>query len=85
MSLQGRNRAIYSYNNANRRYSNFMYNNIDKANCYKSDFRNTIFDGTSLRATKIYSIFENVIFIAVNADGAKFKGGTFFTAFLMAF
>ena len=50
MSLQGKNRAVYSYNNLDRSGSNFMYKNFDKANCYHTNFRQTVFDGASLRA-----------------------------------
>lgn len=52
MSLQGKNRAVYSYKNDDKSGSNFMYKNFDKADCYHTSFRNTIFDGASLRATK---------------------------------
>ncbi len=89
MSLQGKNRAVYSYNNADRRGSNFMYKNFDKANCYNSDFRNAIFDGASLRATKIkycnmsHSHFCGTEFIGTNIRGTRFNNSVFVNAIFL--
>ena len=50
MSLKGKNRAIYSYNNEQRVGSNFMYKDFEKSHSYRSNFQNAKFDYASLRA-----------------------------------
>ncbi len=88
MSLQGKNRAIYSYNNADCSGKNFMYKNFDKANCYHSNFRNTVFDGASLRATKFKycnmseSHFYGTEFIGTNIRGSCLKNAVFKNAII---
>lgn len=90
MSLQGKNRAVYSYNNLDRSGSNFMYKNFDKANCYHTNFRQTVFDGASLRATKFKycnmseSHFSGTEFIGTNLRGTRFNNSVFENAIFQA-
>ena len=64
MSLKGKNRAIYSYNNEQHAGSNFMYKDFEKSHSYRSNFQNTKFDYASLRAAHMKFC---------NFDGAGFK------------
>ena len=64
MSLKGKNRAIYSYNNEQRVGSNFMYKDFEKSHSYNSNFQNAKFDCASLRAAHMKFC---------NFDGASFK------------
>ena len=38
MSLEGKNRKVFSYNNEDRRGSNFMYKDFEKCNSYHTNF-----------------------------------------------
>lgn len=45
MSLKGKNRAIFSYNNVDRNESNFVYKDFEKTRSYHSSFVGAKFTG----------------------------------------
>lgn len=83
MSLKGKNRAIYSYNNVDKSGSNFMYKDFEKTKSYLSNFKDTSFDYVSLRAAHMKfcnfdgASFIGTEFIGTNLRGSTFKGGKF--------
>lgn len=48
MSLQGKNRKVFSYINKDCSGKEFSYQNFDKANCYHTSFKDAILNGASL-------------------------------------
>ena len=50
VSLKGKNRAIFSYNNVERNESNFVYKDFEKTRSYHSSFVGAKFTGISFRA-----------------------------------
>lgn len=83
MSLKGKNRNLFSYNNADRKNSHFMYKDFEKTKSYHTDFSKAAFTGTSLRAAQLKycsfsgAIFSDVDFVGTNLRGSSFKGATF--------
>lgn len=83
MSLVGKNRAIFSYNNKNKNDSNFMYKDFEKTKSYHSSFLNAKFIGTSLRAAHMKycnftgCTFHGVDFVGTNLRGSVFKDASF--------
>lgn len=83
MSLKGKNRAIYSYNNEQRVGSNFMYKDFEKSHSYNSNFQNAKFDCASLRAAHMKfcnfdgASFKETEFVGTNLRGSTFRGAKF--------
>ncbi len=78
MSLVGKNRAIFSYNNAERNNSNFMYKDFEKTRSYHSSFVNAAFTGTSFRAAHMkYCDFSNCVFDGADFIGTNLRGSIF--------
>ncbi len=83
MSLTGKNKAIYSYNNKERSGRKFMYKDFEKTKSYNSDFSKSEFIGTSLRAAQLKfcnfneTIFTEVDFIGTNLRGSDFSNSRF--------
>lgn len=83
MSLRGKNRAVFSYNNKDRSGAYFQYKDFEKTDSYHSSFINARFQGTSLRAAKFKycdfsgCVFEKTDFIGTNLRGSKFEGANF--------
>lgn len=86
MSLIGKNRKVYSYNNQIRRESNFQYKDFEKVKCYHTDFGKAIFSGASLRAAHMKfcnfngALFNGTEFVGTNLRGSSFKGASFINA-----
>lgn len=83
MSLIGKNRALYSYNNKDRHESNFMYKDFEKTKSYNTSFVDAKFIGTSLRAAQMKFCdfsrceFQGVDFVGTNLRGSKFIDASF--------
>lgn len=78
MSLKGKNRAVFSYNNIDKSNSNFMYKNFDKSNSYASRFCKCNFNYTSLRGAKFkYCNFNSATFIGTEFVGTNLRGSLF--------
>lgn len=82
MSLVGKNRAIFSYNNVGRNDSNFMYKDFEKTRSYHSSFVNAKFTETSFRAAHMkYCNFSNCVFQGVDFVGTNLRGSVFSDAY----
>ena len=78
MSLVGKNRKIYSYNNKDRSGRNFMYKNFEKTNSYHSSFQKAVFAYASFRAAKMkYCCFRYASFIGAEFVGSNLRGSCF--------
>lgn len=78
MSLEGKNRAIFSYNNKDKSGSNFIYKDFEKTKSYSSNFKNTKFDYVSFRAAQMkYCNFDEASFVGAEFIGANLRGSTF--------
>ena len=83
VSLKGKNRAIFSYNNVDRNESNFMYKDFEKTRSYHSSFVGAKFTGTSFRAAHMkycnFStyVFQDSDFVGTNLRGSVFSGAYF--------
>lgn len=83
MSLVGKNRKVFSYNNQNKRESNFQYKDFEKTKSYHSDFGKANFSYASLRAAQMkYCNFNGALFVGTEfvgsiLRGSSFKGATF--------
>lgn len=51
MSLKGKNRAFFSYNNYERVGSQFIFKDFEKTKSYHTNFSTSSFKGVSFRAT----------------------------------
>lgn len=81
MSLVGKNRAVFSYNNATKQNSNFMYKDFEKTKSYHTNFENAHFAGTSLRAARMkYCNFTNCVFTGTEFIGTNLRGSKFICA-----
>ena len=81
MSLEGKNRAIFSYNNSDKQNNNFMYKDLEKTKSYHTSFINARFTGTSLRAAHMkYCNFTNCVFTATEFIGTNLRGSKFISA-----
>jgi hypothetical protein len=84
MSLVGKNRNIFSYNNENREGSKFIYKDFEKTKSYNSKFASAEFRGTSLRGAQMKfcdftgCTFSGVDFIGTNLRGSNFTEAKFF-------
>lgn len=78
MSLVGKNRKIFSYNNQDRRGSNFQYKDFEKTISYHTDFSGVNFNYASLRAAHMkYCNFNDASFIGTEFVGTNLRGSTF--------
>ncbi len=83
MSLVGKNRKIFSYNNKDKRKSNFMYKDFEKSISYHSNFAESNFSFASLRAAKFKfcsfygSTFVGTEFVGTNLRGSNFSNAVF--------
>lgn len=83
VSLQGKNRAIFSYNNVNRNGTKFIYKDFEKTRSYHSKFIGAKFEGTSFRAAHMkycdFSAckFQDSDFVGTNLRGSVFRGAYF--------
>lgn len=83
MSVVGKNRKLFSYNNKDKSNLHFDKKDFDKTNSYNSSFNRCSFNGTSLRGAKLkfcsfkHAIFEKTEFVGTNLRGSNFEGATF--------
>lgn len=81
MSLIGKNRSIYSYNNADRKGRKFVFKDFEKTKSYHTDFSGASFTGVSLRAAQMkYCNFTDCIFSNTDFIGANLRGSRFINA-----
>lgn len=82
MSLAGKNKKVFSYNNADKSQSNFMYKNLEKTNSYHSNFQRAIFIYATLRGAKMkYCNFSGASFVGSEFVGTNFRGSNFSGAY----
>ena len=73
----------FIYNNIEKKGKNFMYKNLERSNCYNSDFSNSNFDYVSFRGAHFKSCdffkctFKWAEFIGTNLKGSAFKSTLF--------
>ena len=90
MSLAGKNRKVFSYNNQNRRESNFLYKDFEKTKSYRTDFGKANFSYASLRTAHMKfcnfsgAVFNGTEFVGTNLRGSLFKGASFKNAIFIA-
>ena len=83
MSLSGKNRKVFSYNNKCKRECNFRYKDFEKTKSYHSDFGKANFDFVSFRAAHMKfcnfngASFVWTEFVGSNLRGSSFKGAIF--------
>lgn len=81
MSLKGKNRAIYSYKNKDKSGSKFQYKDFEKTKSIHTNFSNTLFLGTSLRAASMkYCSFISARLIDTDCVGTNLRGCNFTNA-----
>ncbi len=82
----GKNQSVkgnFTYNNIEKTGKNFMYKNLERSNCYNSDFSNSSFDYVSFRGAHFKSCvfsectFKWAEFIATNLKGSNFEDAIF--------
>ena len=73
----------FHYNNIEKKDKNFMYQNLQRSNCYNSDFSNSNFDYVSFKGAHFKSCvfykctFRWAEFIGSNLKGSDFKNAVF--------
>lgn len=73
----------FNYNNIEKKNKNFMYKNLQRSNCYNSDFSNSNFDYVSFRGAHFKSCaffggtFRWAEFIGTNLKDSIFKKAIF--------
>jgi hypothetical protein len=73
----------FIYNNIEKTGQNFMYKNLERSNCYNSNFSNSNFDYVSFRGAHFKSCdffqctFKWAEFIGTNLKGSDFKNAIF--------
>ncbi len=81
-----RNQSVkgnFNYNNIEKTNKNFMYKNLERSNCYNSDFTNSNFDYVSFRGAHFKSCtffectFKWAEFVGTNLKGSTFKNALF--------
>ena len=82
----GTNKSVkgnFIYNNIEKKGKNFMYKNLERSNCYNSDFSNSNFDYVNFRGAhfKLCNFYKCTFrwaeFIGTNLKGSNFKNATF--------
>ena len=78
MSLEGKNRYLFSYSNKQIEGKKFQYKDFEKTKSYNSTFKDTAFIGTSFRAAQFkYCTFINCDFVESDFVGTNFRGTKF--------
>lgn len=81
-----RNQSVkgnFHYNNIEKKDKNFMYQNLQRSNCYNSNFSNSNFDYVSFRGAhfKLCKFFQCTFrwaeFIGTNLKGSNFNDAVF--------
>lgn len=81
-----RNQSVkgnFHYNNIEKKDKNFMYQNLQRSNCYNSDFSNSNFDYVSFRGAHFKSCrflqctFRWAEFIGTNLKGSNMSDAVF--------
>ena len=73
----------FIYNNIEKKDKNFMYKNLERSNCYNSDFSNSNFNYVNFRGAHFKSCnffkctFKWAEFIGTNLKGSDFKNTIF--------
>jgi len=73
----------FHYNNIEKKDKNFMYQNLQRSNCYNSDFSNSNFDYVSFKGAHFKSCrflqctFRWAEFIGTNLKGSNFNDAVF--------
>lgn len=80
----GKNQSIkgnFTYNNIEKRGKNFMYKNLERSNCYNSDFSSSSFDYANFRGAHFKAcVFFNCSFKWSQCLGTNFKDSDFTNA-----
>lgn len=78
MSLEGKNRYLFSYSSKQLDNKKFQYKDFEKTKSYNSVFTKTDFIGTSFRAAQFkYCTFVDCNFIESDFVGTNFRGSKF--------
>lgn len=81
MSLKGKNRKVFSYNNCDKTNCTFQYKDFEKTKSYNINFSETKFIGTSLRAAHMkYCNFSSCTFEDTDLIGTNLRGSKFINA-----
>jgi len=76
-----RNQSVkgnFHYNNIEKKDKNFMYQNLQRSNCYNSDFSNSNFDYVSFKGAHFKScVFLRCTFRWAEFIGSNLKGSNF--------
>jgi len=68
----------FHYNNIEKKDKNFMYQNLQRSNCYNSDFSNSNFDYVSFKGAHFKScVFLRCTFRWAEFIGSNLKGSNF--------
>ena len=73
----------FNYNNIEKKNKNFMYRNLQRSNCYNSDFSNSNFDYVSFRGAHFKACaffggtFRSAEFVGTNLKDSIFKKAIF--------
>ena len=78
MSLEGKNKKLFSYNGIDKTGSNFMYKDFEKTSSYNSCFKQANFNFASLRGAKMkFCDFTQASFVGSEFVGTNFRGSNF--------
>lgn len=83
MSLEGKNRALFSYNNSKRVGSQFIFKDFEKTKSYHTNFSKSSFKGVSFRGAHlkycsfVSCTFHDTDFVGTNLRGSNFTGAHF--------
>lgn len=83
MAKNQSNKDSFNYNNIEKKAKNFMYKNLERSNCYNSDFSGSIFDYVSFRGAHFKSCnffkcsFKYAEFIGSNLKDSEFRSTLF--------
>ncbi len=83
MSLEGKNRALFSYNNSERVGSQFIFKDFEKTKSYHTNFSTSSFKGVSFRGAHlkycsfVSCTFHDTDFVGTNLRGSNFTGAHF--------
>lgn len=78
MSLEGKNRYLFSYSSKQIESKKFQYKDFEKTKSYNTTFKETAFIGTSFRAAQFkYCTFIDCNFVESDFVGTNFRGTKF--------
>ena len=83
MSLAGKNRKLFSYNNSEHIGNQFIFKDFEKTKSYNTNFSTSLFKGVSFRGAHLkYCSFKSCTFydsdfIGTNLRGSNFTGAHF--------